>query len=80
MTVRVENPSVHSGVRPWNGRAREGFLLGHHVRSTCRSIPSAVPSTVPSADSPMDTLLQLLLTLLGSANVMAGAVRKAGAL
>ena len=34
-TVRAENPSVRSGVRPWNGRAREGFLRGRHVRSTC---------------------------------------------
>ena len=50
-TVRVENPSVHSGVRPWNGRAREGFLRGRHVRSTCRrSVRPAIH--VPSRGSP----------------------------
>ena len=31
-TVRAENPSVHSGVQPWNGGTREGFLLVRHVR------------------------------------------------
>lgn len=50
-TVRAENPSVRSGVRPWNGRAREGFLRGRHVRSTCRrSVRPAIH--VPSRGSP----------------------------
>ena len=51
VTVRGRNPSVHSGVRPWNGRAREGFLRGRHVRSTCRrSVRPAIH--VPSRGSP----------------------------
>ena len=49
-TVRGK-PSVLSGVRPWNGRAREGFLRGRHVRSTCRrSVRPAIH--VPSRGSP----------------------------
>ena len=48
---RKGKPSVLSGVRPWNGRAREGFLRGRHVRSTCRrSVRPAIH--VPSRGSP----------------------------
>ena len=47
----VGNPSVHSGVRPWNGRAHGEFLRGRHVRSTChRSVRPAIHD--PSRGSP----------------------------